>query len=361
MNQPGINKTPVIKRSKSLELTLSIIDKYKLIVGISRLADLTGLDYFNIPVFSAIRPNAKSLTVSQGKGLTEDEAKCSALIESIETYYAEEVVPDIHNCTVSEVNDKNLSYVSPNILNKYVKFSDSSAKLGWVKAKSFFEGKTIFIPLGEVSLDMTNSEIIAYASTSTGIGSGHNFTEAMLHGIFEVIERSKNYHKSKRLVVANHIPLVKLIHKNMNFQILQRENIFNIPVFECQIQSIDPSENQMIFRGVGCHANRNIALYRAIIESIQSRLTAIAGARDDIMFNDYIKMNTFTKLPDETSMQFEQITSIECDENEDYLKHVIHQLKEKNKDIIIYEYLNADLVILRTIIVDRSEISNAKW
>ena len=37
--------------------------------GITRLADVTGLDRIGIPVWMAVRPNSKTLAVSQGKGL----------------------------------------------------------------------------------------------------------------------------------------------------------------------------------------------------------------------------------------------------------------------------------------------------
>lgn len=40
-------------------------------MGITRLADVTGLDRIGVPVFAAIQPNARSVAVSQGKGYDE--------------------------------------------------------------------------------------------------------------------------------------------------------------------------------------------------------------------------------------------------------------------------------------------------
>jgi len=45
----------------------------------------------NFPVFQCVRPNAKALSVSQGKGINENFAKVSAIMESIETYMAENI------------------------------------------------------------------------------------------------------------------------------------------------------------------------------------------------------------------------------------------------------------------------------
>src|SRR4051812_31442956 len=61
-------------------------------LGITRLANVTGLDTIGIPVYVAIRPNARCLATSQGKGLDHDAAKASALMESIETWHAEVIV-----------------------------------------------------------------------------------------------------------------------------------------------------------------------------------------------------------------------------------------------------------------------------
>src|ERR1700735_576551 len=58
--------------------------------GITRIAELTGLDTLGIPVFAAIRPMGKSLSTQQGKGLSRDAARISALMESLETFAAEQ-------------------------------------------------------------------------------------------------------------------------------------------------------------------------------------------------------------------------------------------------------------------------------
>src|SRR6266496_3142850 len=60
-------------------------------MGITRLANVTGLDWVGIPVYNAIRPNSRSLSVSQGKGVTLEAAKVSALMESIEYWHAEHI------------------------------------------------------------------------------------------------------------------------------------------------------------------------------------------------------------------------------------------------------------------------------
>src|SRR6266404_2273651 len=58
-------------------------------VGITRLANVTGLDRLGLPVVLEVRPLGRSLAVSQGKGLTLDQASVSAILEAMELHHAE--------------------------------------------------------------------------------------------------------------------------------------------------------------------------------------------------------------------------------------------------------------------------------
>ena len=59
--------------------------------GITRVADITGLDRVGIPVFSCIRPTAAdgAISVYNGKGATPLAARVSAVMEGVERYSAE--------------------------------------------------------------------------------------------------------------------------------------------------------------------------------------------------------------------------------------------------------------------------------
>src|SRR3984893_12218712 len=62
-------------------------------MGITRLGNITGLDHIGIPVAVAVRPNSRSVSVSQGKGLELPQAMASALMEDCEGFHAEEIGP----------------------------------------------------------------------------------------------------------------------------------------------------------------------------------------------------------------------------------------------------------------------------
>ena len=60
-------------------------------LGIVRMAEVTGLDRIGIPVWMAVRPNSRTLAVSQGKGISAAHARASAVMEAAEIAVAEDI------------------------------------------------------------------------------------------------------------------------------------------------------------------------------------------------------------------------------------------------------------------------------
>src|SRR6266404_4236029 len=78
-------------RSQSLEATLERVLRLAPIMGITRVANVTGLDPVGIPVVMVCRPNSRSVAVSQGKGIDLPSARVSGLMEAAELYHAETI------------------------------------------------------------------------------------------------------------------------------------------------------------------------------------------------------------------------------------------------------------------------------
>lgn len=78
-------------RTRSPEETYEIVHPLISQAGITRVADITGLDRIGIPIFSCIRPGAAdgAISVYNGKGATEMAARVSAIMEGLERYSAE--------------------------------------------------------------------------------------------------------------------------------------------------------------------------------------------------------------------------------------------------------------------------------
>ena len=60
-------------------------------MGVTRVANVTGLDVVGIPTVLVVRPNARSLSVTQGKGASLEAAKASGIMECLEHYLAERI------------------------------------------------------------------------------------------------------------------------------------------------------------------------------------------------------------------------------------------------------------------------------
>ena len=162
--------------------------------GVSRLAGLTGLDVIGVPVWTAIRPLGRSLSVSQGKGVTDALAQISALMEAIEFFHAETLLPaGIERSIELTVRDPNFADVEalPIRSGRPLNFG---TPIRWLEARSIVTGKSKWIPRELVDLDSTQLYEGFFVSSSNGLASGNSRTEAMLHGLCEVVERDQFSH-----------------------------------------------------------------------------------------------------------------------------------------------------------------------
>src|SRR4051812_26482809 len=119
---------------------------------ITRLADLTGLDTLGIPVFAAIRPMGRSLSTQQGKGITADAARISALMESLETWSAEHVDKPIVRASAKALGPR---AVDVRKLPRPRGRLDRDARWRWVEGWDLVADRAVLVPEQAVTLDTT--------------------------------------------------------------------------------------------------------------------------------------------------------------------------------------------------------------
>ena len=78
-------------RSVAPTETLARVGPLMAEMGITRIANITGLDCIGVPVVMVCRPNSRSIAVSQGKGLDLGGGQGLRLMEAVETYHAETI------------------------------------------------------------------------------------------------------------------------------------------------------------------------------------------------------------------------------------------------------------------------------
>src|SRR5882724_5588776 len=90
-------------RSQSLDYTLNHALRLAPVMGITRIANVTGLDAVGVPVVMVCRPNSRSVAVSQGKGIDIASARASGLMEAAELYHAETIILPLRLATYEEL------------------------------------------------------------------------------------------------------------------------------------------------------------------------------------------------------------------------------------------------------------------
>ena len=164
--------------------------------GITRVANITGLDRVGIPVWICIRPNGRSLSVSQGKGVTPELAQVSAVMESIECHHSEYVRPPELVASHRTVRRRH-QVVAPRQLQPGIRWKayDDSRPIAWIRGTDLANGEDVLVPHVRVDLDWSRAHPDSglFLVTSTGLAAGNEREEALCHAIFEVIERDAEW------------------------------------------------------------------------------------------------------------------------------------------------------------------------
>ncbi len=272
--------------------------------GITRVADLTGLDRIGLPVAAAVRPLSRSVAVSAGKGLSLAAAKVSAAMEAIECAHAETIQRPLILASRNEIAHRHKAadiFDLPRMAG--ARLTDDT-RLMWTQAVEIATGAPVMVPYELVHAHYCPDDLPAagtFLATTNGLSSGNAYAEAVCHGLFEVIERDAlnlwerlaPAERNERLVApafgdAPHLSATLAQLRDAGFAIAIWDITSNIgvPAFHCLIvDEEDPAGHPGT--GTGCHPDKNVALYRAISEAAQVRAVYISGGRDDITRREY--------------------------------------------------------------------------
>lgn len=311
-------------------------------LGITRVAHITGLDCIGIPVVAVYRPNARSLSVSQGKGCTLTCAEVSGVMESIEFYHAENISEPLLYGSFNQLGFSK-PLLSPELLPRSaVGRYNPELKLSWIGGVDLVEQQECWVPYELVHTDFTlpfPAGSGCFPMTSNGLASGNHLWEAVSHGISEVIERDaatlfsllpQELREARRVHLAS-IDAPECVELLQHFEaagvavaVFDMTCDNQVPVFRAVIidAKLDPDRPLTPSTGTGCHPARGIALARALTEAAQSRLTMIAGSRDDLAQERYQSMSDEAKLRERRAWvlraggerQFQDAPSYESDD-----------------------------------------------
>ena len=301
----------VIAPSKTIE-----INENKLkVAGITRIADITDLDRIGLPIYTAIRPTAEDGAVSiyGGKGITKDHAKASAMMEGFERYSAErQDIDETIIASLSEIEEFG-EYIDPKSLNlpkEFEKKDINDLSLEWSKSIDLISNREYYIPTNAIYhpyISKDDSQSL-FKSNTNGLASGNILEEAILHGIFEVIERDawsifelthKNYAQIDISSIENEI-IIDIIEKfeseGIKIKLMDFTADIKIPTIAASADDTITKDAGLLTLGMGTHLDPEVAILRALTEVAQSRATQINGAREDTVRADFAREAGYERM-----------------------------------------------------------------
>ncbi len=221
-----------------------------------------------------------------GKGLTEDEARASCLMEIIERYSAFADFRDdqsigykkeynIVRARYSELRNKGLNALDPNKMTLEVPYEDQ--ELYWIIAEELKNNglHEIYIPAQFAFLFSSGNfdevELYTQGTTSNGLASGNTMEEAKLCALLEYIERDSEkvslFSPDKYFSLEADDPIINDIlkswrEKGVHIYFLDLTPEIGVPCYKAFfLHSIGGFS-----RGWGAHLDGKIAINRALCE-----------------------------------------------------------------------------------------------
>lgn len=302
-------------RVKNPSETIENFEDKLRVAGITRITNITNLDRIGVPVFSAIRPTAQegSVSIYAGKGIGESQAKASAMMEGFERYSAEKQSKDNEDILIGTFNDMSNpieleSLILPKSVNiNYLK----EVKLEWTKMIDIVSEEEYDVPVNLIFHPYIpkNNDVEAFVKGNTnGLASGNVLEEAVLHGIFEVVERDawsifEITKKNKKEIDLNNIEndsindiLDKFERESVDINLLDITADIGIPTVAASSDDTILKDAALLTLGVGTHLNPDIAVLRALTEVAQSRATQIHGTREDTARADFMRKAGYERM-----------------------------------------------------------------
>ena len=303
------------QRSVAAEETLRRFEGLCKVAGITRVADITGLDRIGIPVFSSIRPGAEggAISVYNGKGVTPVQARVAAIMEGLERYSAEVHGDEMVRKRFGELADA----IDPRelILPQPTLYALGQRTVAWVRSFDIMDGRELYVPACAIYHPYNaKADLALFRSNTNGLASGNNLEEAVLHGLCEVIERDAwSLCEARRKVVSDLVVengpafalAKKFLDKGVELHFKDMTSDIGLPVVAAAADDVATKDPSMLTLGIGAHPDPQVAAIKALVEVAQSRLTQIHGAREDTVHADHNRMLGYDRVKKMNKIWFE--------------------------------------------------------
>lgn len=280
--------------------------------GLTRVADVTGLDRTGVPVTLAYRPDSPTMASSTGKGLTLEAALVSGAMEAMELYHAEHVeVPVVRASYEDMARRGGVPLLDELPFARYSLFTSRHPEQ-WVLGRDLLGGGEVAVPYSLVAMWDASferpSNLQSFQAGSNGLASGNELSEAVVSALLELIERDAvTTHTLVRNRTGQPPPSIRLdtIKSPLVCGLIEqlRRAGLTPALHDCRVDTevavylchlYDETHREVgVCMGYGAHLDPEIAMLRALTEAVQSRVVIIAGSRDDLFRRGFgqIKMS----------------------------------------------------------------------
>ncbi|MCC7054320.1 MAG: YcaO-like family protein [Gemmatimonadaceae bacterium] len=275
--------------------------------GITRLADVTGLDRIGLHTVLAYRPNSPTLSNASGKGMSLMAATVSGAMEGLELHHAENLRLPVTTASWRALADRGPVLPLDRLpLIRNAHFSPAIAEC-WVDGWDLMGQEAVPVPWASVSMlahpPARGSRLGAFPVSSNGLAAGNHLLEATCAALLELVERDAiACHCSVRQLTGRPYPKVDLgtVTDPHVLALLDRLEAARtgivlydvtadtgVPVYVATLY--DRRDRHVgIYGGYGAHLDPSVAMLRAMTEAAQSRLIYIAGSRDDFFRHQHL-------------------------------------------------------------------------
>lgn len=337
-------------------------------LGITRVGNITGLDVLGIPVWAAYRPSSRSMVAALGKAMTDTGAKVSAVMEAAETFCAERITLPLIHGTTEDLGHK-FPLCSINGLPLVEEPAPPGTPCFWIEGQDIGNRNApCWVPYEMVHTRYTPGArpyFPNFVATTRGLAAGATRTEAICHAVMELIEGEANAYayimpdedwNLRQLDLATIDDPVSLgilqacERAGLVALVLDSTTGLGVPSYLATIIDAQDDGWRVIpaARGMGCHPSRNIALQRALLEAVQSRLAQISGAREDLTRKVYARgqdpelRDTLRRLAKQGTRHFHETRTREWKNAEDDLRWAIDLLALFRLPQVIVVDVNGD-------------------
>ena len=299
-------------RSATPEETLHRVTPLLPAMGITRVADITGLDRLGIPTWCTVRPAARLIQIANGKGLSNISARVSAVMEAVEDWHAEFPHAPFRKASAAELCSEGQVVVRAPELPRCradLHLTDQRV-IDWVRGEQLPQGQPVWLPACAAFV----VEPMLLNGDSNGLASGNHIVEATLHALYEVIERDAMARLTSggcvlpcgesRTVDLDTLPSGpltwlrdRLRTAEVSLTLIRVDSLPPVSTFWAVL--VDPQSPfacSSVNSGHGSHLSPTVAALRAVTEAAQSRLTFIHGSREDLQRDFYQFDETHQRL-----------------------------------------------------------------